>query len=142
MESRKLFGSEEDCRSCESGWTMYLASPSHDYHHHHDDGCNYYDDDDDEDSYGGDSMDSDASSGPMEITSCLKNSQEIDEQNSLENKKTKNQDMVLMETTRAQDSYVVDDNDDDDDDDDGDKSYYDDGNDSYSVVHSYVGAVN
>ncbi|KAG5408184.1 hypothetical protein IGI04_004503 [Brassica rapa subsp. trilocularis] len=57
MESGKSFGTEDVSRSCESGWTMYLASHSHDP----DDDC-YYEDGDDEDSDGGESMDSDASS--------------------------------------------------------------------------------
>lgn len=132
MESAKIFGSDDDCRSCESGWTMYLASPSND----HDDDC-YYNDDDDEDSDGGDSMDSDASSGPMEATSSLKLPQEIDqEQISLKKKKTKkaNEEMVLVETPRVYNKN----HDDDDDDGGGDDHDYDDGNDSYSAVHSYV----
>ncbi|XP_024012707.1 FK506-binding protein 3 [Eutrema salsugineum] len=138
MESGKVFGSDEDSRSCESGWTMYLASPSH----YHDDDC-YYDDDneDEEDSDGGDSMDSDASSGPMEATSCLKLPREIEEQNSLKKKKMKtNEEMVLVETRVHSNN---DGDDDDDDDGDGDNHDYDhdDCNDSYSAVHSYVGSV-
>ncbi|KAJ8752419.1 hypothetical protein K2173_004055 [Erythroxylum novogranatense] len=27
MESSKIFGSKEECNSCESGWTMYIGSP-------------------------------------------------------------------------------------------------------------------
>ncbi|KAF8099032.1 hypothetical protein N665_0254s0033 [Sinapis alba] len=129
MESGKIFGSEEDSRSCESGWTMYLASPSHDP----DDNC-YYESGDDEDSDGGDSMDSDASSGPMEATLNLKLSQEIEEQNSLKKKKkSNNEEMVLVETRVHNNNHDEDANDDDYD--------HDDGNDSYSAVHSYVGAV-
>lgn len=131
MESGKIFGSDEDSRSCESGWTMYLASPSHD----HDDDCYYDDDDEEEDSDGGDSMDSDASSGPMEATSCLKLPQEIEEQNSVKKKKKANEEMVLVETR------VHNNNEDDEEDDNGDNHGYDDGNDSYSAVHSYVGSV-
>ncbi|XP_010452792.1 PREDICTED: uncharacterized protein LOC104734833 [Camelina sativa] len=135
MESANILRSDEDCRSCESGWTMYLASQSHDHNH---DGC-YYDDDDEEeeeDSDGGDSMDSDASSGPMEAT-CLKLAQEIEEQNSVMKKKKKtNEEMVLVETTRVHNNVN-----DDEDDIDGDNHDYDDANDSYSVVHSYVGSV-
>ncbi|KAG2300806.1 hypothetical protein Bca52824_037278 [Brassica carinata] len=129
MESGKIFGSDEDSRSCESGWTMYLASLSND---HHDQDCYYDDDGGDEDSDGGDSMDSDASSGPMEATANLKLPQEIAEQNSIKkkNKKT-NEEVVLMETRVHNNNH--------DDDDDGDN--HDDGNDSYSAVHSYVGSV-
>ncbi|KAJ4911762.1 suppressor of phytochrome b 5 [Raphanus sativus] len=128
MESGKIFGTEEDSRSCESGWTMYLASYSQDPD---DDG--YYKDGDDEDSDGGDSMDSDASSGPMEATSTLKLPQEIEEQNSTEKKKKSNEEMVLVEPRVHNNNHYDDDNDDDYD--------QDDGNDTYSAVHSYVGAV-
>ncbi|KAJ0266144.1 Protein SUPPRESSOR OF PHYTOCHROME B 5 [Hirschfeldia incana] len=129
MESGKIFGSDEDSRSCESGWTMYLASLSNE----HDQGC-YYDDDGDEDSDGGDSMDSDASSGPMEATANLKLTQEIAEQNSAnkKNKKT-NEEMVLIETRVHNNNH---------DDDGGVHEFdHDDGNDSYSAIHSYVGSV-
>ncbi|CAN7069054.1 hypothetical protein BRARA_J02449 [Brassica rapa] len=128
MESGKIFGSDEDSRSCESGWTTYLASLSND----HDQDC-YHDDDGDEDSDGGDSMDSDASSGPMEATANLKLPQEIAEQNYIKkkNKKT-NEEMILMETRVHNNNH--DDGDDHEFDDDDD-----DGNDSYSAVHSYVG---
>ncbi|KAF8115649.1 hypothetical protein N665_0025s0109 [Sinapis alba] len=136
MESGKIFGSDEDSRSCESGWTMYLASLSND----HDQDC-YYDDNGDEDSEGGDSMDSDASSGPMDATANLKLPQEIAEQNSIKkkNKKT-NEEMVLMETR----VHNINHDDDEDDDDDGDNHEFDhdDGNDSYSAVHSYGGSLN
>lgn len=30
MESSPLITEPEECSSCESGWTMYLASPMHD----------------------------------------------------------------------------------------------------------------
>ncbi|CAF1881017.1 unnamed protein product [Brassica napus] len=130
MESGKSFGTEDVSRSCESGWTMYLASHSHDP----DDDC-YYEDGDDEDSDGGESMDSDASSGPMEATSTLKLPQDTEEQNSIKKKKKANEEMVLVETR-------VDNNNHDDDAYDNDDVYnHDDGNDSYSAVHSYVGAV-
>ncbi|CAG7891336.1 unnamed protein product [Brassica rapa] len=130
MESGKSFGTEDVSRSCESGWTMYLASHSHDP----DDDC-YYEDGDDEDSDGGESMDSDASSGPMEATSTLKLPQDTEEQNSIKKKKKANEEMVLVETR------VHNNNHDDDAYDNDDVYNHDDGNDSYSAVHSYVGAV-
>ncbi|XP_018444923.1 protein SUPPRESSOR OF PHYTOCHROME B 5-like [Raphanus sativus] len=133
MESGKIFGSEEESRSCESGWTMYLASLSND----HGQDC-YYDDDGDEDSDGGDSMDSDASSGPMEATANLKLPQEIAEQNSIKKKiKKTNEEMVLVETRVHNNNH----DDDDDDDDDNQEFDHDDGNDSYSAIHSYVGPI-
>ncbi|KAJ0233855.1 Protein SUPPRESSOR OF PHYTOCHROME B 5 [Hirschfeldia incana] len=127
MESGNIFGTEEDSRSCESGWTMYLAS-----HSHPDDYC-YYEDGDDEDSDGGDSMDSDASSGPMEATLNLKLPQETEEQNSKKKKKKSNEELVLVETRVHKNTHDDDANDDD--------YEHDDGNDNYSAVHSYVGAV-
>ncbi|CAN7037450.1 unnamed protein product [Brassica rapa subsp. trilocularis] len=130
MESGKSFGTEDVSRSCESGWTMYLASHSHDP----DDDC-YYEDGDDEDSDGGESMDSDASSGPMEATSTLKLPQDTEEQNSIKKKKKANEEMVLVETR------VHNNNHDDDAYDNDDVYNHDDGNDSYSAVHSYVAAV-
>ncbi|WZZ91882.1 hypothetical protein YC2023_120461 [Brassica napus] len=132
MESGKIFGSDEDSRSCESGWTMYLASLSDD----HDQEC-YYDDDGDEDSDGGDSMDSDASSGPMEATANLKLTQEIAEQNSTKKKNKKTiEDTVLVDTRVHNNNH-----DDDDDGRDNHELDHDDGNDSYSAVHSYIGSV-
>ncbi|XP_052176221.1 protein SOB FIVE-LIKE 4-like [Diospyros lotus] len=72
MESPHIFVDAEECQSSESGWTMYICSPSH-----HSDDDDSDDDDDGEDDYyeknhGGkpdqddsdDSMASDASSGP------------------------------------------------------------------------------
>ncbi|CAH8308854.1 unnamed protein product [Eruca vesicaria subsp. sativa] len=130
MDSGKIFGSDEDSRSCESGWTTYLVSPHDlDYDNYSDDG----------DSSGGDSMDSDASSGPVKATSCLKLPQETTEPNFIkQKKKNANEEKVLVETR------VLNDIDDDGDDhgyDDGDNHDYDDGNDSHSAVHTYVGSV-
>ncbi|XP_010527237.1 PREDICTED: uncharacterized protein LOC104804610 [Tarenaya hassleriana] len=73
MEPEKAIGSEEECRSCESGWTMYLVSPSHDHHddHGHDGDAHHREDDSD-----GDSMASDASSGPVEATCRLSRTEE------------------------------------------------------------------
>ncbi|GFZ16774.1 suppressor of phytochrome b 5 [Actinidia rufa] len=67
MESSHVFGVAEECHSCESGWTMYIASPIHtDDDDDEDDGV--YDDDhsvkpEDDDHDSDDSMASDASSG-------------------------------------------------------------------------------
>lgn len=71
MESLNLLGVQEECSSSESGWTMYIASTTHEDENYHDD----YDADDDENmKHGGgygdgddrsdDSMLSDASSRP------------------------------------------------------------------------------
>ena len=69
MDSSKAFGGSEECSSSESGWTKYIASPTHE------DGLNENDDyndlgadkkgDNTDDDHGSDdSMASDASSGP------------------------------------------------------------------------------
>ncbi|XP_018474329.1 protein SUPPRESSOR OF PHYTOCHROME B 5-like [Raphanus sativus] len=138
MNSGKIFGSDEDSRSCESGWTTYLVSPhDHDYGNYSDDG----------DSSGGDSMDSDASSGPVKQIPCLKLPQETTEPNCLKKKKKKaNEEKVLVETRVHNDNDDDGDNHDYDDGDnhdydDGDNHNYDAGNDSHSAVHSYVGSV-
>lgn len=71
MESSKLLGVQEECSSSESGWTMYIASTTHEDENYHDD----YDADDDDkkkhrggygdgDDQSDDSMLSDASSRP------------------------------------------------------------------------------
>ncbi|XP_028763630.1 uncharacterized protein LOC114736850 [Neltuma alba] len=68
----QMVGAAEECHSCESGWTIYLGSPTHD-----DDGDHSDDDDEEggEDRKGGagaedeesdDSMASDASTGPSQ----------------------------------------------------------------------------
>ena len=72
MESSQPFGGTEECNSSESGWTMYIGSPTPTYSvgddaKHSDGGENDADDDDDDASHGDDSDDSmasDASSGP------------------------------------------------------------------------------
>ncbi|CAN6805586.1 hypothetical protein Bca4012_000379 [Brassica carinata] len=137
MDSGKIFGSDEDSRSCgESGWTKYLVSThDHDYDNYSDDG----------DSSGGDSMDSDASSGPVKATPCLKLPQETTEPDCLKKKKA-TEEKVLVETRVHNDNDDDGDNHDYDDGDnpdydDGDNHDYDDGNDSHSAVHSYVGSV-
>ena len=79
MESSPLIREAEECSSCESGWTMYLASPMHDVgdsdievksndeKEAHDSDCDSIRSDggneDDEDN---DSMASDASTGPIQ----------------------------------------------------------------------------
>ncbi|KAF8118700.1 hypothetical protein N665_0002s0016 [Sinapis alba] len=134
MDSGKIFGSNEDSRSCESGWTTYLVSHhDHDYDNYSDDG----------DRSGGDSMDSDASSGPVKAPQCLKLPQETTEPNCLKKKKKKaNEEKVLVETRVHNDNDDDDDDDDDGGDDDGgDNHDYDDGNDCNSAIHSYVGSV-
>lgn len=75
MESSQVYGGAEECHSNESGWTMYIGSPTNDDDDHGEDNLNNNnvngdsydeeeksggDDDDDTD----DSMASDASSGP------------------------------------------------------------------------------
>ncbi|KAK4373275.1 hypothetical protein RND71_008659 [Anisodus tanguticus] len=82
MESSKLPGGTEECSSSESGWTMYIASPTHQYHHE-DDGDDertlrkrdknvYNDDGDDDNEYVGsdESLTSDASSSPAHQEVC------------------------------------------------------------------------
>ncbi|XP_062115023.1 protein SOB FIVE-LIKE 1-like [Humulus lupulus] len=80
MESSQVFGgADEECQSSESGWTMYLGSPTHGESDDGNEESDYEDDDDssDDDDDGGndndndggddesdDSMASDASSGP------------------------------------------------------------------------------
>lgn len=79
MDSSQLFGGTEECNSSESGWTMYIGSPTPSYSagdDPHSDGGENDDDDDDDDgdddydaSHGDDSDDSmasDASSGPSQ----------------------------------------------------------------------------
>ncbi|CAA6670663.1 unnamed protein product [Spirodela intermedia] len=69
MDSSQLVGGAEECSSSESGWTMYLASPMHGQAQIEDEG------ETSEEDYGdhggasgggedGDSLASDASSGP------------------------------------------------------------------------------
>ncbi|GMP58395.1 hypothetical protein CsSME_00022076 [Camellia sinensis var. sinensis] len=77
MESSKAIEVIEGCSSCESGWTMYIASPIHEdnIYDDHDDGGDGDDDrgtdnkkgddiNDNDDNESDDSMASDASSGP------------------------------------------------------------------------------
>ncbi|XP_060183228.1 protein SOB FIVE-LIKE 2 [Lycium barbarum] len=83
MELSKLPGGTKECSSSESGWTMYIASPIHQYHHEDEDDDdddertsrkrdkNLYDDDDDGEDVGSDdSLVSDASSGPGHQEVC------------------------------------------------------------------------
>ncbi|VFR03522.1 unnamed protein product [Cuscuta campestris] len=82
-------GAEEYCGSNESGWTMYIASPSHDqyddddgyddydHHHHHDTAVrrvrsvmNCDEEGNDQNGESDDSMASDASSGPVHQQDC------------------------------------------------------------------------
>ncbi|XP_018631653.1 protein SOB FIVE-LIKE 1-like [Nicotiana tomentosiformis] len=80
MKSSKLSGGTEEC-SNESGWTMYIASPIHQYNQEDDDDGDerssrkrdkylYNDDDDNEDGESDDSLVSDASSGPGHQEVC------------------------------------------------------------------------
>nr|XP_016456414.1 PREDICTED: uncharacterized protein LOC107780398 [Nicotiana tabacum] len=82
MESSKLTGGTEEC-SNESGWTMYIASPIHQYNQEdYDNGdernsrkrdkylYNDNDDDDNEDGESDDSLVSDATSGPGHQEVC------------------------------------------------------------------------
>ncbi|XVF08866.1 hypothetical protein REPUB_Repub07fG0041100 [Reevesia pubescens] len=78
MEPSKIFGGNEECHSCESGWTMYIGSPIQGGDDDDDDGNSEADDAYVADNNGGfadetdanheadsdDSMASDASSGP------------------------------------------------------------------------------
>ncbi|KAA8529272.1 hypothetical protein F0562_033929 [Nyssa sinensis] len=69
MESSKILGDTEECSSSESGWTMYIASPIHEYNNYDDidDDNNHSTDEkgDEDDDESDDSMASDASSGPI-----------------------------------------------------------------------------
>lgn len=69
MDSSQLVGGAEECSSSESGWTMYLASPMHGQAQIEDEGETSEDDDGDHGGASGggedgDSLASDASSGP------------------------------------------------------------------------------
>ncbi|XP_010547732.1 PREDICTED: chromatin modification-related protein EAF7 [Tarenaya hassleriana] len=169
MESAKIFGSEEECRSCESGWTMYLVSPSHghddyyyggdDDHGHGNDGSANQHQHHEEDHSDVDSMASDASSGPMEASLQLLNrTQERNCSNyglcltkktgkpviKNKNKKKKKKNMKTKEeertvSTESRVPKIVHNNNNDGDDDDDDDDD-DDGDDS-SDVHSCVGSV-
>ncbi|XP_057961802.1 protein SOB FIVE-LIKE 1-like [Malania oleifera] len=78
MESSQVLGVPEECSSSESGWTMYIGSPTHNYDYEgedtntedgggddNNDKDNHSDNDDNnDDDESDDSMASDASSGP------------------------------------------------------------------------------
>ncbi|OIT04317.1 PREDICTED: probable ATP-dependent RNA helicase ddx42 [Nicotiana attenuata] len=83
MDSSKLFGEVEECNSSESGWTMYIGSPSNsedddeleneDFDELQDNNKEVINRDDNEDGDTDDSMASDASSGPSHRKYFTKN---------------------------------------------------------------------
>lgn len=84
MESSKSSGVTEEFQGSESGWTMYFESSIHDY--------DYGDDDED-----GDSVVSDASSGPFQQEKKCGESEKVEK--ILEEKKQESVESVVRKNT-------------------------------------------